>query len=329
MTPFEYLKTICKTFPEISRESGYSVLFLAWTFARRYLTRRMWLGEFRSLKLYECSEPRFREYLVYKESERISDRLNAGATDEEIDLFNDKHLFNETFRDFVRRKWLYLPACSTEELRVLLAENEYVFLKACKSSRGNNIERLSCADTDADTLYAAYHKQDYLIEAPIRQHAAMSALNAASVNTVRFIAARHGDRVQPVGAGLRCGGGGQVVDNFHHGGTAYPLDIETGIVTGPGIDLDGNAVLHHPATGHIMPGFQVPHWDAVLDMIQKAAVTVPHIGYVGWDIAITEDGPELVEGNINYPGNTVIQLDGPGARKRLVDFCTAEGIPVR
>lgn len=329
MTPLEYLKTLWKTFPEISRSSGYSVPFLARTFAVRYLSRHMWLGEFRSLRLYECSGPRFREYLVYKESERISDRLNAGSTKEQTDLFEDKHLFNETFRGDVRRKWLYLPESSAEDIRALLAENEYVFLKACVSSRGNNIERLRCADMDPDALYAGYRDQEYLLEAPIRQHPAMAELNPASVNTVRFIAARHGDRVQPVGAGLRCGGGGQVVDNFHHGGTAYPLDLETGIVTGPGIDLAGNAVLRHPVTGHIMPGFQVPHWDMVLALIRRAAVTVPHIGYVGWDVAVTEDGPELVEGNINYPGNTIIQLDGPGARKRLLDFCAAEGISVR
>ncbi len=329
MTPLEYLKTIGKAFPEISRESGYSVPFLAWTFATRYLSRRMWLGEFRSLRLYECSGPRFREYLVYKESERISDRLNAGSAKEQTDRFDNKRLFNDAFRAYIRRKWLYLPESSPEDIRALLSKNEYVFLKACVSSRGNHIDRLRCSDLDPDALYAEYHNREYLLEASIRQHPAMSELNPASVNTVRLIAARHGDRVQPVGAGLRCGGGGQFVDNFHHGGTAYPLDLGTGIVTGPGIDLDGNAVLRHPVTGHIMPGFQVPYWDKVLDMIRRAAVTVPHIGYVGWDIAITEDGPELVEGNINYPGNTVIQLDGPGARKRLLAFCAAEGISVR
>lgn len=329
MTSLEYLKTLLKAFPEISRESGYSVPWLAWTFATRYLSRRMWLGEFRSLRLYECSTPRFREYLVYKESERISDRLNAGSTEEEILIFNDKHRFNDVFRRHIRRKWLYLPDSTPENIRALTEENEYVFLKACMSSRGNNIERLRCADIDPYALHAQHHTQEYLLEAPIRQHPVMSEPNPASVNTVRFIAARHGDRVQPVGAGLRCGGGGQVVDNFHHGGTAYPLDLDTGIVTAAGIDLAGNAILRHPVTGHIMPGFRIPHWEQVLSMISEAAVLVPHIGYVGWDIAITEDGPELVEGNINYPGNTIIQLDGPGARKRLLDFCAAEGISVR
>lgn len=329
MTPLEYFQTLWKAFPALAEETDYPKGFLARTFAKRYLTRHVWLGEYRSLKLYECSEPRFREYLIYKESERLSDRLNAGATTAEIDTFQKKERFNAAFRDFIRRDWIYLPDSSAEEIDAFLAAHETVFLKACSGSRGAGISLLRRENTDAAAFRAEYGGKDYLLEAPIVQHPALAAVNPGSVNTVRFIAARHGDHVCPVGAGLRTGGGGEVVDNFHHGGTAYPLDLETGIVTARGIDLDGHPILRHPVTGHIMPGFQVPHWDAVLDMIRRAAVLVPHIGYVGWDVAVTEDGPELIEGNINYPGNTIIQLDGPGARKRLVDFCAAEGIPVR
>lgn len=329
MTPLEYFRTLWKAFPALAAETGYPTFFLARTFAKRYLTRRMWLGEFRSLRLYECSEPRFREYLVYKQSERISDRLNAGATEEDIARFRQKNRFNDTFQEFILRDWLYIPDRSREEIAAFFAAHERVFLKAGSGSRGNSISLLTSAEIDPAAFYDEYAGQDFLLEAPIRQHPALAALNPASVNTIRFIAARHGDHVAPVGAGLRCGGGGQVVDNFHHGGTAYPLDLETGIVTARGIDLDGHPILRHPVTGHIMPGFQVPHWDAVLDTIRRAAVLVPHVGYVGWDVAVTEDGPELVEGNINYPGNTIIQLDGPGARRRLVDFCAAEGVSIR
>ena len=325
MTPLEYLKDIRRTLPEISRESGCSTFFLARTFAWRYLTRRMWLGEFRSLKLYRCSGPRFREYLLYYESERISDRLNAGASQEQLDAFLKKDRFNAVFRPFVRRDWLYLPDCGQAEAAALLEKHGAAFLKDCEGSRGNGILRLA-AGADMSAVWEEYGGRPFLMEAPIRQHPAMAAVNPGSVNTIRLIAARHGDSVQPIGAGLRTGGGGQVVDNFHHGGTAYPLDLDAGIVTGPGIDLEGNAVLRHPVTGHIMPGFQVPMWDRVLDTVRRAAVTVPNVGYVGWDIAVTEEGPELIEGNINYPGNTIIQLDGPGPRKRLLDFCAREGV---
>ena len=34
---------------------------------------------------------------------------------------------------------------------------------------------------------------------------------------------------------------------------------------------------------------------------------MPQVGYVGWDVAVTEDGPVLIEGN-DDPGYTAYQL---------------------
>ena len=99
-----------------------------------------------------------------------------------------------------------------------------------------------------------------------------------------------------------------------------PLDMDTGRVTGQGRQLTGKCYLCHPSTGRFMPGFQVPFWDQVTAMIRQAAVAVPHIGYVGWDVAITPEGPELVEGNINYPDPIVVQLDGRGVRRLVRTF---------
>jgi hypothetical protein len=44
-----------------------------------------------------------------------------------------------------------------------------------------------------------------------------------------------------------------------------------------------------------------------MDMVKAAAVRVPQVGYVGWDVAFGVDGPMLVEGN-NFPGHDIYQL---------------------
>ena len=36
-------------------------------------------------------------------------------------------------------------------------------------------------------------------------------------------------------------------------------------------------------------------------MVFEAAQRVPQVGYVGWDVAMAEDGPLLIEGN-TMPG---------------------------
>lgn len=320
LSPLQYFKKILSMLPEISEQSGYPVPFLAWHFAKGYLRQRVQIDEFRSLRLYQCSGKMFSQYLTYKNSREISDALNAGATPEEIALFNDKHLFNEHFRSFIHRDWLYIPDSTPEQIRAFLKTHDVFLAKACVSTQGKNIFRYTTSELDVDQFIQDYAQKPFLLESFIQQHPVLTAVNPSSVNTIRLIVARKGDRVQMVGAGLRSGGSGQFVDNFHHGGTAYPLDLETGVITARGIDLDGNFVLRHPVTGHIMPGLQIPHWDLLLEQVRQASVMTEHIGYIGWDLAVTADGVEFVEGNINYPGNTIIQLDGPGPYARLKSF---------
>lgn len=320
MTPFQYFKVILRALPKISKQSGFSPLFLGLNFAQNYFLYGIELEEFQSLRLYNYSRKRMSEFLTWRNSKKISDELNAGATTDEIALFNDKHLFNAHFRSLIHRDWLYLPESSPEEIRAFLARNSAFLAKACISTQGKNIFRYTTSELVPDDFIAEYSGKPFLLESFIEQHPVLASVNPSSVNTIRFIVARRGDQIAFIGAGLRSGGSGQFVDNFHHGGTAYPLDLETGIITAPGIDLNGDPVLRHPVTGRIMPGLQIPHWDLLLDLVRKASVMTEHIGYIGWDLAITEDGVEFIEGNINYPGNTIIQLDGPAAYPRLKKF---------
>ena len=45
---------------------------------------------------------------------------------------------------------------------------------------------------------------------------------------------------------------------------------------------------------------KVPYVKEAFDMALEAALVVPELRYVGWDIAITEDGPVFIEGNDNW-----------------------------
>ena len=69
-----------------------------------------------------------------------------------------------------------------------------------------------------------------------------------------------------------------------------------------------------------MPGFNIPNWDKVLNMVRSAALVMKNVGYIGWDIAILEDGCEIIEANVNYPGTNIIQLDGFQAYDKIREF---------
>lgn len=48
-----------------------------------------------------------------------------------------------------------------------------------------------------------------------------------------------------------------------------------------------------------MLGYQIPNWDKVIEGSKRAAEHLPQIGFIGWDVAITENGIQLIEGNHN------------------------------
>ena len=57
----------------------------------------------------------------------------------------------------------------------------------------------------------------------------------------------------------------------------------------------------------------------MLDLTARAAAVVPEVGYVGWDVAIAENGPVLIEGNSLSAGyfayeHYMLREDGMGSR---------------
>lgn len=323
MTVSQYFCEIVSTMPKIARESGHSLLGLYLRFVVGYVTRRITLPEFQTFSLYKFSPMGASEYLTSHQRDRFLKLVNKGCTQEDLDIFNQKHRFNTVFRQFIHREWLYLPNCGKEDLLAFLQKTETFLLKPTDGMQGQDIRVFHPGDIAPEEFIARYSGKNYLLEQFIRQHPSMAALNPTSVNTVRIITVRYHDRFLFLGAALRCGSPGACVDNYHHGGSAYSIDLDTGVIIGPGKTLNSNSdLILNPSCGEVMPGFRIPHWDILLEKVKAAAYIPERIGLVAWDVAITENGVEFVEGNVDTPGVTIIQLNGQGVYKKLRDFLT-------
>ena len=75
------------------------------------------------------------------------------------------------------------------------------------------------------------------------------------------------------------------------------VDVNTGIIVSDFCDYDLNVYKEHPKTHFVPKGYKIPMWDDVLQLVKEAAYVVPEVAYVGWDVALTKDGPVLIEGN--------------------------------
>ena len=82
------------------------------------------------------------------------------------------------------------------------------------------------------------------------------------------------------------------------------IDLTTGkifrVVGSPERSEIGIPMSQHPNTGNSLVGFEVPQWNAVVELAMTAARAFDPVGFVGWDIAVTDNGPVLIEGNTTW-----------------------------
>jgi hypothetical protein len=147
------------------------------------------------------------------------------------------------------------------------------------------------------------------------------ALSPSGVNTVRIITQNNRGKIEILGSILRISVNSEV-DNMAAGNIAALVEIKTGIVIGEGVYSDFKKLnkTNHPVTGHTIVGFAIPYWNEVIDLSKRAALHTPDNRSVGWDIAITDIGPELIEGNHNWC-KLLWQLPAKsGLKKRLEEY---------
>lgn len=217
----------------------------------------------------------------------------------------DKNLFLQHFRPFVKRSFAGLQElkANTALAESLLGNaSGRLVLKGSRGQVGAEVEVVQCAGLNHQNLIEIMQAKGYdLAEEYVIQHPALMALSPSGLNTLRIFTQLHKGKVDILGARLRVSINSPV-DNMAAGNLAAPVDLETGRVNGPGVysDITRTDEAIHPITGKPIEGFQVPHWQEALAMAKNAALHTPGNRSVGWDIAITPTGPELIEGNHNW-----------------------------
>ncbi len=249
------------------------------------------------------------EFYLLKGKERktyltstINNKIIAKYNDKQYTkVFKDKILFNQTFKEYIHRDFIDLQKSSFEEFQTFLKGKEKIIGKVIDECGGKGIKIYEQKDYKAEELYQELRKnKQYLVEECITQHEKMNSLYAKSVNSLRMISfIRDDGEVEILNIVLRIGNGGEV-DNFSSGGMYTFVGLD-GKVLIPAIDEKGHIYEYHPISNTKISGFQIPDFETVIKYVKVLAKVEPHVRYVGWDIAVTKDGVDVIEGN-EYSG---------------------------
>ena len=149
-------------------------------------------------------------------------------------------------------------------------------------------------------------RRGYLFQRCLGPHPVLREICGNSLSTVRVVVklSDHGPRA--ISAAWRIPRRLSVTDNFTHGTSGNLLgrfDLDTGSVLEVinGIGFDRSTVSVHPDTGTPLTGIQLPDWQAALRICLAAAHSLPGLRFQHWDIALSSDGPAIIE--VNAHGN--------------------------
>ena len=223
-------------------------------------------------------------------------------------IFLNKNEFNEKFKKNLNREYIILNGNNKDEFNKFLKGKKVIFCKPTSGTHGDSMEKIVISEFKGDLYDYLYNKNLILVEEVVIQCEEMNKLYPYAINTVRIITVHKYDgEVLVVAAYQRIGNHGYIVDNYNGGGMVVPINEKTGIIEYPAVDKRKQIYYKHPMTDTPIVGFKVPKFSSAVNLAKKAAKVIDEIRYVGWDIAITDKGPVIIEGN-EYPGHDIYQL---------------------
>lgn len=290
-------------FNHVKKQRGMSSFFLMADVVGSSLKYNISLLEYFQFHFYELDKDERKKYAGTGYMYEYQLVMNPKSSRNVLD---DKIAFFEKYSSFIRHLAADIDQLRrSEDLRNALLNNTSgkIVLKYSHGQCGWQVKIFETGFFQDKDIVGFMEKEGFdLAEEFIVQHPTLMALSPSAVNTVRVITQLNmDDEVELLGARLRISENSPV-DNMAAGNFAASLDIDNGVVNGTGVysDITKKDVTVHPVTGVPVVGFQVPFWTEIIAMVQKAAAHVPANRSIGWDVAVTEKGPELIEGNHDW-----------------------------
>ncbi|NLB55175.1 MAG: hypothetical protein GX811_05320, partial [Lentisphaerae bacterium] len=162
-----------------------------------------------------------------------------------------------------------------------------------------------------------YPKGDGIVEDWIIQHESISRVYGKAVNPIRIVTIASDNRCDILRTAIIFGSHGEIA-NAMRGGMVAIIDTRSGVLVSPAQNVHGEIFEEHPLSGMSFVGFKIPYWEETIKMVKEASKVVPEVGYVGWDVAVTPNGPILIEGN-SFPGYYPYGQVGEVGKRALYD----------
>lgn len=247
----------------------------------------------------------FTTFRFFKLTKKL-DKLNKNA------INSNKEVELKLYAPFIKRSWLCVDSGTTKDsILAFISNNSKVIVKPNGGTYGKGIFMINGeSDENLKILLDRQKTEKFILEEVVENIEEIAKFNRSSLNTFRvFTFIKSNGDYDLLAVILRVGRPGSVVDNWAAGGIIYNFDLQTGICDQPGRDKNMNKYIFHPGTEYQMIGYKLPMFSELKKYVSELVKVVPEARYVGWDIALTPKGFDLIE--LNCPGgNDILQASG-------------------
>jgi hypothetical protein len=232
-------------------------------------------------------------------------------------LFNRKLYNNE------------MVSCSYEYIEKQVRDNnhEKIFVKPADGSGGQGIYIFHKMENghyktrqnvifNNQFLQTIGKNNNYIIQPGIIQDPEISKIFPGSVNTCRVLTENKEGNVRIVSAMLRIGRGHNDVDNASSGGICTNVNIRTGKFGNFAISYNNEKFTRTPDTQFEFSNQGTSRWKEIEKFTVESAGKLPFFTYLGWDIALTQETPLVVEIN-SSPAIDIMEKTSSGLREPL------------
>lgn len=272
------------------------------------------LQEYIAYRFFEKTKEERLAYLSEKEDLQIRRRYNdiSGKI-----YFADKWETYQLFNEFFRREAIAIGD-DPREIEGFMRKHPRCVFKPRRGAKGIGVHLVTNETAEELIELARGINGGAMLEECIRQDPYIGSIHPDSVNTLRVTTFRLGDRTEILQPTMRLGVGSSFVDNAGSGGLLLAIDTDTGAAKEYAYHVGGDRYTHHPDSGVRFADIRVPRWDEMCALARALSVKVPGVQVVGWDLALSEDGWVIVEGN-SSPGIAPLQLSGGPFREAVMN----------
>lgn len=234
-------------------------------------------------------------------------------------LIDDKYELYKKFKKAYNREMIVVNKEEYTKFYDFVNKHERIIVKPYDAMQGAGI-RIIEFKQDLVAVFEDMFKNSktYVLEELIVQEKALGDFHPKSINTIRFATYYNSkkDKVYNAFAFIRFGVGEMAVDNLAAGGISAIIDVETGLIITPAMNMKLENYIIHPDSKKTIVGYQIPEWEQLKELVQSVAIQIKNYNYISWDFALTEKGWVIVEANSNG-GLYTVQMHGQGIRKKM------------